>query len=65
MLSSKVSYKEDFQVQRFGPLMNVGPFGLHSSFEPLQHLGIHFIKPLGTAYFFILQNLTEWPFFMQ
>ena len=65
MLPFKVSYKEYFQVQRFGPLINVGPIGLHSSFETSQHLGIHFMKPLGTTYFLILQNLTEWPLFMQ
>jgi len=39
----------------------VGPFDLSLSFETSQPLGIHFIKPLGTKYFLILQNLTEWP----
>ena len=44
LLSSKISYKEDFQVQKFGPLMNVGPFCLYSTIESLLHLGIHFIN---------------------
>ena len=50
-LSSKISYKKDFQVHRFGPLMNVGPPGLYSSIQALFFLGIHFISPLGTACF--------------
>ena len=64
-LSSKMSYKKDFQVHRFGPLMNVGPFGLYSAIKALFPLGIHFISPLGTTSFLILQNRTEWPLFMQ
>ena len=65
MLSIKFPYKVKFQVQRFDPLLNVGPFNLHSSLETPEALGIHFIMPLGTKYFLILQNLTEWPLFMQ
>jgi len=47
MLSTKFPYKVKFQVQRFGPLLNVGPFNLYSSLETPEALGIHFIMPLG------------------
>ena len=59
MPSINFPYKEKFQVQRFGPLLNVGPFDLHSSLGTLESLGIYLIMPLGTEYFLILQNLTE------
>ena len=65
MFSINFPYKGNFQVQRFGPLINVGPFDLHSSLGTPKPLGIHLIMPLGTKYFLILQNLTEWPLFMQ
>jgi len=59
MLYIKFPYKVKFQVQRFGPLLNVGPFDLHSSLETPESLGIHLIMPLGTKYFLILKNLTK------
>ena len=65
MLSINFPYKGNFQVQRFGPLINVGPFDLHSSLGTQESLGIHLIMPLGTEYFLILQNQTELPLFMQ
>ena len=65
MLSIKFPYKVKFQVQRFGPLLNVGPFDLYSLPGTPKSLGIHLIMPLGTKYFLILQNQIEWPLFMQ
>jgi len=40
-------------------LTNLGPLALSGSLEALESLGIHFITPLGTIFFIILQNLTE------
>ena len=65
MLSINFPYKRQVQVQRFGPLTNMGPLDLHSSLGTSEFLGIHLIMPLGTKYFLILQNLTEWHLYMQ
>jgi len=58
MLPISFPYKIQVQVQRFGPLTNVGPLELLSSLGTSEILGIHLIKYLGTKYFLILQNLT-------
>jgi len=53
MLSINFPYKVKFQVQRFGPLLNVGPFDLHSSLGTPKSSGIHLIMPIETKYFLI------------
>jgi len=65
MLSIKFPYKVKFQVQKFGPLLNVGSFDLHSLLGTPESLGIHLEMHLGIEYFLILENLTEWPLFIQ
>ena len=45
--------------------MNLGPIMLVGTLGTSETLGTHFKLPLGTEKFLILQNLTEWPLFMQ
>jgi len=40
--------KRIYQITRFDPLKNLGPFMLDLSSKPLIFLGIHFKIPLGT-----------------
>ena len=56
---------KQYQVARFGLLTNLGPLALIGYLESLEFLGTHFRIPLGRKNFLTLQNLTEWPSFIQ
>jgi len=45
--------------------MNLCPMMLVEVLGTSETLGTHFKIPLGIENFLILQNLTEWPLFMQ
>jgi len=56
---------QEYLQERFKSPSEFGSMGINWIIRNLKFLGTHFKTPLGIENFLTLQNLTEWPFFIQ